>query len=130
MLRELINRNNDPIDALRYYVCATCYKPRISKVIFNGPATIVMWTDGSKTIVKCSEDDYFDKEKGLAMAICKKILGNDFKKVFKEYVPEEDSSNVEAIVNKTTQFNNNILKIFSDLCITAKHYEDEIKKNN
>ncbi len=36
--------------------------------------TIVIWEDGSKTIVKC-HDDEFSKEFGLAMALAKKIYG-------------------------------------------------------
>ena len=51
----------------------------IKKVIFNNPATIVIWEDGSKTIVKCGKNDIFDKEKGLAMCIAKKALGNNGK---------------------------------------------------
>lgn len=49
---------------------------KIKKVIFSGPCTIVLWTDGTKTIVRCGEDEYFDKEKGFAMAVAKKALGN------------------------------------------------------
>ncbi len=30
------------------------------KVIFNNPATIVFWNDGSKTVSKASKDDTFD----------------------------------------------------------------------
>ena len=41
------------------------------------PATIVYWSDGSKTVVKCSEKDVFDPEKGLAMAIAKRCGGNN-----------------------------------------------------
>lgn len=37
----------------------------IKDVIFAPPATIVYWSDGSKTVVKCSEKDVFDPEKGL-----------------------------------------------------------------
>lgn len=48
----------------------------IKGVIFAPPATIVYWSDGSKTIVKCSEKDVFDPEKGLAMAIAKRCGGN------------------------------------------------------
>lgn len=48
----------------------------IKKVIFNDPATIVLWSDGSKTVVKCQDGDTFDPEKGLAMAFVKKIFGN------------------------------------------------------
>lgn len=47
----------------------------IKKVIFNNPATIVFWADGTKTVVKAKNED-FDPEKGLAMAIAKKALGN------------------------------------------------------
>lgn len=59
----------------------------IRKVIFNDPATIVLWSDGSKTVVKCGPEDIYDMEKGLAMAIVKKMAGNDnrFHKVFKQY---------------------------------------------
>lgn len=48
----------------------------IENVIFNPPATIVFWSDGTKTVVKCSKDDRFDPEKGLALAICKRVGGN------------------------------------------------------
>ena len=50
-----------------------CY---IEKVIFSKPATIVFWTDGTKTVVKAGKKEKFDKEKGLAMAIAKKFFGN------------------------------------------------------
>lgn len=65
----------------------------IKKVYFNDPVTVVIWEDGSKTIVRCSENDYYDAEKGLAMAIIKRFMGNDnsFHKVFKKWVPEEEN---------------------------------------
>lgn len=50
--------------------------PFIKNVIFNEPATIVFWTDDTKTVVKCQNETY-DPEKGLAMAIAKKALGNE-----------------------------------------------------
>lgn len=64
----------------------------IKKVIFNDPATIVFWNDGTKTVVKCQEGDIFDPEKGLAMAISKRALGDkgNFNDVFKKWVPEKD----------------------------------------
>lgn len=63
----------------------------IRKVIFNDPATIVLWSDGTKTVVKCGPEDSFDMEKGLAMAIVKKMAGNDnrFHKVFKQYTKKK-----------------------------------------
>lgn len=47
----------------------------IKEVIFNPPATIVFWADGTKTVVQARGEE-FDPEKGLAMAISKKALGN------------------------------------------------------
>lgn len=59
----------------------------IKDVIFNNPATIVLWADGTKTVVK-AENEEFDPEKGLAMAIAKKALGNGYGyyDIFKKYV--------------------------------------------
>lgn len=50
-------------------------KLAIKDVIFNDPATIILWTDGTKTVVKAVNEP-FDKEKGLSMAIAKKFFGN------------------------------------------------------
>lgn len=52
------------------------YLPKIKKVIFNPPATIIFWQDDTKTVVKAVNEPY-DPEKGLAMAISKKAFGNN-----------------------------------------------------
>ena len=83
-------------------ICECCSERRnahngswleIKDVIFNDPATIVFWADGEKTVVKCSENDVYDPEKGLAMAIAKRALGNKGKyyDIFKKWVPEDHS---------------------------------------
>lgn len=65
--------------------------PEIKNVIFNEPATIVFWADGSKTIVKCQEGDTYSKEVGLAMAIVKKIYGNNgkYNELFAKWLKED-----------------------------------------
>lgn len=76
---------------------------RIKNVIFNGPATIVFWWDGTKTVVKCQPGDTYDPEKGLAMAICKKVLGynesqSNFNNIFKKWLPkEEEKIEIESL---------------------------------
>lgn len=67
-----------------------CMSNLIKRVIFSDPCTIVIWSDGTKTIVRCT-DEKFDKEKGLAMCIAKKALGNKGKyyDVFKKWIEEE-----------------------------------------
>ena len=71
------------------YMCELAYnKPfKIKKVIFNDPATIVLWADGTKTVVKCGKDDVYDKEKGLALCFMKKALDNkgNYNNVLKEH---------------------------------------------
>lgn len=67
------------------------YDP-IKKVIYNPPkAVIVYWKDGTKTVVKCSENDTWDPEKGLAMAIVKKKFGNrgSYNNILKKHLPDE-----------------------------------------
>jgi hypothetical protein len=49
-------------------------KPK--KVIFNNPATIVIWSDGTKTVVTRQKGDRYNKEEGLALCYMKKALGN------------------------------------------------------
>ena len=63
----------------------------IKKVHFNDPATVVLWSDGTKTVVKCQPGDVYSKETGLALCIAKKFLGNkgNFNDVFKQWIPEE-----------------------------------------
>lgn len=74
-------------DIVKFGMCSVS----IRKVIFNDPATVVLWSDGTKTVVKCGPEDTFDTEKGLAMAIVKKMAGNDnrFHKVFKQYTKKK-----------------------------------------
>lgn len=71
------------------------FVPEIRDVIFRKPATIVFWADGTKSVVKAVYDE-FDPEKGLAMAITKKALGNkgnyfnQIKKWTDKYLEKED----------------------------------------
>ena len=60
----------------------------IKRVIFSDPATIVFWEDGTKTVVKTQDGEKYDKEKGFAMAVCKKVFGNerDYYNIFKRWM--------------------------------------------
>lgn len=74
----------------------------ITKVIFNNPATIVFWSDGKKTFVKCAGDEAFDEEKGLAIAISKRVLGNhgNYYNEFKKWLPKiENFEDHESCIN-------------------------------
>lgn len=67
--------------------------PKIERVIFGNPeknpVTVVYWKDGTKTWVKCCDEDKYSKWSGLALCYVKKMIcDNDtvkFHKFFKEY---------------------------------------------
>lgn len=48
----------------------------IKRVIFNNPATIILWENGTKTVVKVQEGDKYDKRVGFLMCYLKGIVGN------------------------------------------------------
>ena len=145
----------DNIDALLYYIKGSNKSPSerryymhddirrfIKKVKFNPPATIVFWTDNTKTVVKCSGEDY-DPEKGLAMCICKKMLGNkgNYYEVFKKWLPKEDDSDVvqkvlEHIKPQTFEFelkpidiNQRLFEVLTGVPGTATIQFDATKKS-
>jgi hypothetical protein len=62
--------------------------PTPKQVIFNDPATIIIWNDNTKTVVKCQSGDLYDPEKGFVMAYLKRLLGNknEFNKEINKWV--------------------------------------------
>ena len=46
----------------------------VRRIVANGPAVIFFWKNGDKTVVKCHGED-FDIEKGVAMALAKRVWG-------------------------------------------------------
>ena len=84
--------------------------PRIKNVIFNDPATIVFWNDNTKTVVK-AQNEPFDPEKGLAMAICKRALGNKYiyYNEIKKWLPKEKNETIIGKVITSEATNDGIL---------------------
>ena len=95
--------------------------PEIKDVIFNEPATIIIWKDGTKTVVKCQEGEGYDPEKGMAMAISKKALGNkgNYCEVFKKWLPEEE-------VNDGRVSSNDLRKAIDHFAKLAKKHNIEL----
>lgn len=104
--RSLYDIRNDaevPINIYRNilnstYGMSSSRIPEIKNVIFNNPATIVFWEDGTKTVVKCQDGDEFDPEKGLAMAIAKKAYGNkgNYCNKMKKWLSKEESVDTDS----------------------------------
>ena len=82
----------NPVD-LKYTVSSVKELPFIDKIIFNNPATIVFWSDGTKTVVKCMKNQEFNAYYGVACAIMKKYFGNNSSaKAFIDKFREEEDS--------------------------------------
>lgn len=45
------------------------------EIIYNDAATIVYWTDGTKTVVKCNKNDEYSEYFGFVAAVAKKMYG-------------------------------------------------------
>lgn len=72
--------------------------PDIDYVIFNGPATIVFWGDGTKTVVKCMKGEKFERYAGFMAACMKKMFGSTSraKAIMNECCVDEGESNDET----------------------------------
>lgn len=102
------------------------YLSLITKVVFNDPATIVFWRDGSKTVVKCDPEDKFDPEKGLAMACTKKLFGNKgyYNDIFRKWLPEKEDEGPAKKVN-FKGIPSTLGREFEKLAELAKEKEDK-----
>lgn len=72
---ELRKEIHDKMKFFRDKVAETknFYSLNVSKIIFNPPATIVFWEDGTKTVVKCAAEDEFNEYYGFLAALGKKV---------------------------------------------------------
>ena len=70
------------------------------KIIYNGPATIVFWKDGTKTVVKAMDGVDANPYHGFTAALAKKIYGSSSKvnKIVGKYAPEDKMSTDGKII--------------------------------
>ena len=63
----------------------------IKRVIYSDPATIVFWSDGTKTVSKCHAGDEYSPECGLILCTLKKLVGaNHVRELLSDWVTYED----------------------------------------
>ena len=83
-------------------------KIMVEKVKFSGPATIVFWNDGNKSVVKC-KDEKNDPEKGLAMALAKGMT----------------KTNKQILMKDIYIFDCGIEVVWLDNTVTEMYWKDE-----
>lgn len=102
----------------------------IKDVIFNPPATIVFWMDGTKTVVKDQGEVFYDPEKGMAMAVAKKAFGNqgNYYNQFKKYIDiyekkqEDEAAKSNTVLSDLIEkFRNSLTKTNYNTVSNEKH---------
>lgn len=123
---------------------ATIYNSRFyyRKIIFSPPATIVIWADGDKTMVRCESDEPYDPEKGLALCFMKraffdskvseyhKLLRKETQRFYDQFADIKDSPTAsnptnginllgETLKRAGEQARKNIMEIVAGGCTVA-----------
>lgn len=93
----------------------------VKKIIFNGPKTVVLWTDGTKTIVSMSKDETnFDPEAAFCAAYTKKLFGTNskIKRVIKEKSNIEQHQRIveEKLKEELAKISQDYDKFMRELC--------------
>lgn len=103
--------------------------PEIVDVIFNEPATIVLWSDNTKTVVKTQDGEPYDPEKGMAMAFCKKFIGDnkrDYYHTFLHYLKKYNKQRAQ-VENFASSFN---FTSSFDFTAAAERFAERIRAMN
>ena len=98
------------------------------QVIFNAPATIVIWKDKTKTVVKTSKDDTFNPEVGFLRAFFEKQSGMTKTKV-RKFI-ESITADYYAVSDATTDGESEQRRRVKYTCVicgkTGSKYADEL----
>ena len=74
LLRFVVQQKMKPVNVTFTNSIGDANKtPTTTKIIFNDPATIVFWDDGTKTVVKRSAKTPFDEHAAYTAALAKKL---------------------------------------------------------
>ena len=101
-LKERMYTSNRPIDEVKAYVMRRVTSVEPKRIVRNGIALIVFWDDGTKTVVKCHDED-FDPEKGLAMALARKVWGRCGTVNLLKTIEEQEGKEKKALQNTDKQ---------------------------
>ena len=75
--------------------------PRIKKVTYSKPVTIIRWDDDTITKAFCDEVDNYDELTGFLMCIIKKMVpAKEMRKLFSKYVYGDNPKYIKRIVPK------------------------------
>lgn len=80
------------------------YIYNIKQIIHNPPATIIIWENGHKSVVKCMDTDTYNPEQGIAMCLLKEMLSEDGYRELKKIMCETSTDfNARKKMNNETE---------------------------
>lgn len=99
---------------------------KVVKVIYNNPATIVIWDDGTKTISKCSAEDTYNPTTGLTVAVLKKLVGGEsLRRLYDDWLPEDSQT---VICMKDVRYKHKLKNRLSDASAETHEVLEDITK--
>lgn len=104
--------------------------PEVREIRYNGPATIVFWEDGTKTVVKVQPGEIcYDPDKAFAMAVCKKLFGNKFNRHLTEAQKAFKKCYEEECEKECIRFDN-LITMVRNMFSPSANSDSEDKKGN
>ena len=72
----------------------------VEKITYCGPATIVFWKDGTKTVIKCHEGDQFDEATGFLLCCLRKMMTQKSYSELCDVLDEVYAAKAERLANE------------------------------
>lgn len=108
---------------------------KVKRIIYNDPATIVFWNDGTKTVVKRGPAETFNKYTAFCAALAKKMYGNNSRvnKIVNEGEDQTSKNHTknlaEQILHLRYKQHMSVAKIAAKLDISEGTVSDIIQAN-
>lgn len=104
--------------------------PEVREIRYNGPATIIFWKDGTKTVVKVQPEEIcYDPDKAFAMAVCKKLFGNKFNRHLTEAQKAFNKCYEEECEKECIRFDN-LITMVKNMFSPSANSDSEDKKED
>lgn len=105
-----------------------CDSPKVDRIIFSPPATIVFWKDGTKTVVKCADGEPFSEYNGFAAALLKKVFGSN--SAVKKIIQRKKQYAAPAKANSNSAKDADLEQRFKELVNEYEHLKNRAENLN
>lgn len=75
-LRYYLSHNREVNEMLRRGEYRDDHSVYIERVLHDEPATVMFFSDGTKTVAICGKDEVYDREKGILVCLAKRLISS------------------------------------------------------